>query len=134
MGSDFTNDDLVKMDSVVEDYHHRILTSDAYSAAIESTAKPYAPVVWGKIIHMVSIDGIPLSDDYYDEHGEHIRHLEFSEVEIMDGRRIPTRWIMSPIQKPNHHTILKLQEATFDRAISKTVFTRANLRRKPSQR
>jgi len=26
MGSDFTNDDLVKMESVVEDYHHRLLS------------------------------------------------------------------------------------------------------------
>ncbi|MDQ6954068.1 MAG: outer membrane lipoprotein-sorting protein [Mariprofundaceae bacterium] len=134
MGSDFTNDDLVKMDSVVEDYHHRILSIDAYSVIIESIAKPDAPVVWGKIIHTVAKNGTPLSDDYYDEHGKHIRHLGFSEVENMDGRRIPTRWVMSALQKQDHRTVLKLEKATFDREIPNTVFTRGNLRQRTSMR
>lgn len=129
MGSDFTNDDLVKMDSVVADYNHRILSQDANSIRIESTAKPDAPVVWGKIIHAVDHNGIPLSDDYYDEHGMHIRHLAFSEVQMMDGRRIPTLWVMQPLNNVGKKTLLKLEEATFDKAIPEYIFTRANLRR-----
>jgi len=129
MGSDFTNDDLVKMDSVVADYKHRILSQDANSITIESTAKPDAPVVWGKIIHVVSNDGIPLSDDYYDEHGTHIRHLGFSEVGMMDGRRIPTLWTMQPLNNVGKKTLLKLEKATFDKPISEAIFSRTNLRR-----
>ncbi|PCI45277.1 MAG: hypothetical protein COB41_02000 [Proteobacteria bacterium] len=129
MGSDFTNDDLVKMDSVVADYDHKIIKKDAHSITIESTAKPDAPVVWGKIIHVVDVSGIPLSDDYYDEHGVHIRHLTFSEVAVMDGRRIPTLWIMQPLNNVGKKTLLKLEKATFDKPIQASVFTRANLRR-----
>jgi len=95
----------------------------------ESTAKPDAPVVWGKIIHVVSNAGIPLSDDYYDEHGAHIRHLAFSEVELMDGRRIPTLWVMQPLKNVGKRTLLKLEKATFDKPIQTSIFTRANLQR-----
>jgi len=129
MGSDFTNDDLVKMDSVVADYDHKIIKKDKHSITIESTAKPDAPVVWGKIIHVVNDAGIPISDDYYDEHGVHIRHLAFSEVAVMDGRRIPTLWIMQPLKDVGKKTLLKLEKATFDKPIQASVFTRANLRR-----
>jgi len=128
MGSDFTNDDLVKMDSVVNDYNHRILSTSKHSVTIESTAKPDAPVVWGKILHVVSDEGIPLSDDYYDEHGVHIRHLEFSDVQDMDGRRIPTLWTMKPFNDKGKKTLLKLEKATFDKPIQASVFSRANLR------
>lgn len=54
MGSDFTNDDLVKGSSIVDDYEHReigiekVEGQDVYK--IESDPKPDAPVVWGKII------------------------------------------------------------------------------------
>ncbi|MDQ6955926.1 MAG: outer membrane lipoprotein-sorting protein, partial [Mariprofundaceae bacterium] len=134
MGSDFTNDDLVKMDSVVEDYNHSIIAKDEHSITIESTAKPDAPVVWGKIVHVVNDSGIPLSDDYYDEHGTHIRHLAFSEVRMMDGRRIPTLWSMQPLNGKGKKTLLKLEEATFDKPIAEYIFTRANLRRASSRR
>jgi hypothetical protein len=53
MGSDFTNDDLVKMNSLVEDYDHKLLgeeTIEGYSCyKIEMIPKPEAAVVWGKI-------------------------------------------------------------------------------------
>ena len=66
MGSDFTNDDLVKMESMVEDYTHRIVAEDASGFTVESLAKPDAPVVWGKVIHRIGRDGIPRSDAYYE--------------------------------------------------------------------
>jgi len=128
MGSDFSNDDLVKMDSVVADYNHRILSQDGTSITIQSTAKPDAPVVWGKIIHVVGRDGIPLRDDYYDEHGVHIRHLDFREVQTIGGRRIPTLWVMIPLSDIGKKTLLKLENATFDKTIPEHVFTRSNLR------
>jgi outer membrane lipoprotein-sorting protein len=54
MGSDFTNDDLVKESSLVEDYTHGITSSDTVTGApvyvVESTPKPDAAVVWGRIV------------------------------------------------------------------------------------
>jgi outer membrane lipoprotein-sorting protein len=54
MGTDFTNDDLVKESSVVEDYDHSVLgdtlifEKDCY--IIQMIPKPAAAVVWGKLI------------------------------------------------------------------------------------
>ncbi len=60
MGSDFTNDDLVKMNSIVEDYNHTIIAQetigdfDCYK--IELMPKENAAVVWGKLIMWVAKD------------------------------------------------------------------------------
>jgi len=80
MGSDFTNDDLVKSASVVEDYTHRMIARDESSITIESIPKPNAPVVWGKLVHVIRRDGIPLSEAFYDEHGNKRRMLIFEDV------------------------------------------------------
>jgi outer membrane lipoprotein-sorting protein len=50
MGSDFTNDDLVKQSSIVEDYTHEIIgeeTLEGYECyVLKLTPKPDATVVW----------------------------------------------------------------------------------------
>lgn len=129
MGSDFTNDDLVKAASVVDDYTHRIVARDARTVTIESLPKPDAPVVWGKLVHVLRADGIPLSEAFYDEHGRKRRLLTFEDVRRMGGRTIPARWVMRPLDEPGKRTVLQLQEVRFDVPIPEDVFTRANLKR-----
>jgi len=129
MGSDFTNDDLVKMESVVVDYRHRFVSDADGVYVVTSVPKPNAPVVWGKIVRRITHDGIPLSEDYYDEHGHHMRQLTFDQVQQMGGRRIPTRWIMQAVDEPDKHTIMILERITFDAQIADHVFSRANLKR-----
>ena len=93
MGSDFTNDDLVKESSVVDDYTHEFLGReeeagfDAYKVAL--TPKPTAPVVWAKIVEWIRVDDyVPLKAEYYNERGELIRTLVFLDIEEMGGRTI----------------------------------------------
>ncbi len=129
MGSDFTNDDLVKAASVVNDYTHRIAARGDRSVTIVSMPKPDAAVVWGKLVHVIRRDGIPLSESFYDEHGRLRRRLVFKDVRQMGGRRIPTRWEMTPLDRPGRRTVLTLQAITFDPPIPDTIFTRANLKR-----
>ncbi len=54
MGSDFTNNDLVKANSIVDDYTHTLLgneTIEGYDCyKIQLFPKPDAAVVWDKII------------------------------------------------------------------------------------
>ncbi|NOR73033.1 MAG: outer membrane lipoprotein-sorting protein [Mariprofundaceae bacterium] len=132
MGSDFTNDDLVKTASVVDDYHHRITAGDGESITIESIPKEDAPVVWGKLVHVIRSDGIPLSEDFYDEHGKKRRSLKFDTVREVGGRTIPTRWVMQPLDKPDKETVLQIDSIEFDPPIADSVFTRANLKRRPT--
>ncbi len=128
MGSDFTNDDLVKEASVVNDYTHRIIARTEHTVTIESLPKPDAPVVWGKLVHVIGNDDIPLSEAFYDEHGRKRRELKFEDVRRMGGRRIPARWVMSPLDSPGKQTILQIERIAFDPVISDATFTRANLK------
>jgi len=129
MGSDFTNDDLVKSASVVDDYRHRIISQDASRIVIESLPKPDAPVVWGKLVHVLRPDGIPVSEAFYDEHGRKRRLLRFEDVRMLGGRRIPARWVMQPLDQPGKRTVLQLERIEFDVPIPDRVFTRAHLKR-----
>jgi outer membrane lipoprotein-sorting protein len=130
MGSDFTNDDLVKMESMVEDYTHKLLAEENGIYIIESLPEPDAPVVWGKIVRRITREAVPLSEDFFDEHGKHIRHLAFDRIQEMGGRRIPARWIMQSLDTPEKRTVMLLERIIFDASIDDKVFTRANLRRK----
>ncbi len=133
MGSDFTNDDLVKESSMIDDYTHEVVAEENINGEaayrIRSIPKPDAPVVWGKLVYLVrQSDLMPLSFDYYDERGRLIKSLTFSDVREMDGRQVPTRWQMRPTDKPENSTVIRLNEVKFDRQIPAKIFTLRNLR------
>jgi len=134
MGSDFTNDDLVKESSIVEDYVHRVIREvkiegfDAYQ--IEAVPRPDAPVVWDKILYWVRKgDYVPLRQEFYSEKGELIRVMTFSEIKAMGGRVIPTLWQMRPIKKPGRETTLRVIAVEFNQPIDDEIFTLRNLMR-----
>lgn len=132
MGSDFTNDDLVKESSVLEDYTHKVLGTstvdgqDAYQ--VEAMPKPEAAVVWGRVLYSVRKgDFMPLKQEYFSERGELVRVLSYSEVRKLGGRTLPTRWEMRPLAKPGNVTTVLLKEAVFDRPVDEAVFTQSHL-------
>jgi outer membrane lipoprotein-sorting protein len=134
MGSDFTNDDLVKSSSVVDDYNQRILREESVSGrqayVLELIPKPDAAVVWGKIIYWVRKgDLIPLKEEFYDERGTLVRVLSFSEVRPVGGRSIPTRWEIRPADKPGNMTVVTVRSASYDRPIEPETFTQRNLQK-----
>lgn len=136
MGSDFSNDDLVKESSMIDDYSHRIVGMDKAGGeevyTVESLPKPDAAVVWGKLIYRVrKNDLMPLKLEYYDERGRLIKVLSFSEVRELDGRLLPTRWEMRPTAKPGNATVIRLQDVVFDRPLTEDIFTLRNLRTGP---
>jgi outer membrane lipoprotein-sorting protein len=70
MGSDFTNDDLVKENTYREDYTYKILKKEKQIYTIELTPKPKTITVWGKLVLLVDASRLyPLRQDYYDEKG-----------------------------------------------------------------
>lgn len=134
MGSDFTNDDLVKESSIVEDYDHRMAGEvkvdgvDAYK--IEATPKPDVPVVWDKIIYWIrKKDYVPLRQEFYSEKGELIRVMTFSDIREMGGRVIPTLWKMRPVKKEGRETTLRIIEIEYNKPIDDEVFTLRNLKK-----
>ncbi len=136
MGSDFTNDDLVKESSIVEDYVHTLIGVFDFGGEraykIVAVPKPEAPVVWGKLVFWVRVsDFVPLKQEYYSESGEMVRYLLFREIRRMGGRTIPTLWEMVPLEKKGKKTVVKIIDIEFDIAITEEIFTLRNLRKWP---
>ncbi len=133
MGSDFTNDDLVKESNVLNDYTHKILdVKDIEGVAtyiVEAIPTAKASVVWGKLIYYVrKQDLMPLREEFYSERNELIKVLDFSAVKQMGGRRLPTQWKMRTLRKPGNETLVELKEVTFNIPIDKAIFSLRNLR------
>lgn len=134
MGSDFTNDDLVRESSIVNDYAHELAADtlinglDCYK--IIMIPKPDAPVVWGKLV--VYIEKIELNQlliFYYDEDGYLVNTMTLSEIKNMDGRNIPTRLEMVPTEEPENMTIIEYLDLEFDIDISENFFSLQNMKR-----
>ena len=135
MGSDFTNDDLVKESSYIDDYDHQQVAKEQRDGLslvkIEMIPHPQAPVVWGKVIYWVrEQDDLPVEQQFLDEKGQLIKRLLFTDFKTLDGVLLPTHWEMSAVLKPGQKTTLQLQSIDFDPspAIPESTFTERNLR------
>lgn len=134
MGSDFTNDDLVRESSIVHDYTHKLLGEeiiDGYKC-YKAELIPFddAPVVWGKVIIWISKDEFYwLKSEYYDEDGLLVNTENLSEVKQMDDRKIPTRMEMIPADEPGNKTILIFKNMKFSVKIDESFFSQQNMKR-----
>lgn len=134
MGSDFTNDDLVRESSAVTDYEHELVgeeTIQGYECyKIEMTPKPDAPVVWTRVDVWISKEEyIELRAEFYDEFGELINVMNGMDVKDFDGRQIPSRMEMIPMDKEGHMTVLEYRSMEFNENIPERFFSVQNMRR-----
>jgi hypothetical protein len=81
---------------------------------IESIPKPHSTVSWMRLEQRVRADGLPLEVRYHCKQDQRERALRFEEPREMDGRVIPTRWIMQPMALPDQHTTIEVEEIHFD--------------------
>lgn len=134
MGSDFNNDDLVQESSIVNDYTHKMLGEATIQGRacykIELTPKPNAAVVWGRIVSYVSKEEyLQMKSEFYDEDGDLVNIMEGSEIKVMDGRLIPTKMTMTPVDKPGNSTIMVYSKLEFNVKIQAGFFTTQNMKR-----
>jgi len=134
MGSDFTNDDLVRESSIVEDYNHKLIGEekigayDCYKA--ELIPLDDAPVVWGKVIMWVSkTDYYWLKAEYYDEDGNLVNTEVLSDIKQMDDRKIPTRMEMIPADEEGNKTIIIFNNIKFKVKLDESFFSQQNMKR-----
>ncbi len=136
-GSDFTYEDIVKADSVVKDYTHKLLKTTKEEGRtvyrIEGIPKPDAPVVWGKVISEVALyddeSVVPLLELDYSERGELIRTITLSDIKVLGGRRVPTHLECVPAKKAGQRTTLQYHELEFDVPLSDSFFSYARLQK-----
>ncbi|XOV88924.1 MAG: outer membrane lipoprotein-sorting protein [Pseudomonadota bacterium] len=129
MGSDFTNDDLVKQTTLTEEYN---LTLDETAEQYRITLVPKAQTVtvWGKIDYIVDkANLIPVAQNFYDDDGTMVRRLEFQEPVVFSGKLLPSVLEMTPLNKEGHKTRVRYDALEFDPPdVSDDDFTLRNLK------
>ncbi len=132
MGSDFTNDDLVKEFSLFEDYTYELVTVEEAEEGliyINSIPREDLPIVWGNILIAVrEKDHMPVWEKYFDEKGKLMRILNFTDIRQFGERRIPAVMEMIPQNKEGHKTVIRYNRLEFDLAIDEDVFSLRHLR------
>jgi outer membrane lipoprotein-sorting protein len=138
MGSDFTNDDLVRESSLIDDYKPRDLGTKELDGVevrgVELLPHEEAPVVWSRIEIWVDVASLaPVIEIYYDEpepgRFEAVRQMRFTDVRDVQGRPLPHVWEMEIFDKKGHITRIEIEEAKFDEPIEESIFTLTNLKR-----
>ncbi|MFI5151287.1 MAG: outer membrane lipoprotein-sorting protein [Bacteroidia bacterium] len=134
MGTDLTNDDLVKASSRIDDYTH-VMKGDSMVSGrkcwkIEMTPLPQAAVVWSKVnIWVDQKDYLELRIEFYDEDGKAVNVLQNSDIKTLGGRTLPCKMEMIPLEKKGQKTVITYTSAIFNKEISEDFFTTANMKK-----
>lgn len=133
MGSDFTNDDLVKESTLINDYDGDFFSPEKPDPAlyyIRLKPKKETVSLWGAIeLEIRKEDLLPVSERYYDEKGRLQRTMEFSDIAELGGRNMPRLMRMVPVSKKGHVTTIRYLDAEFDLDLPADTFTLRNLQR-----
>lgn len=128
MGSDFTNDDILKASSMAEDYIHQFGKDQKEFKVIENFAKSESKVMWPKIVTFASKkDCLPRIYKYYDKEGKLKRTLSFTEIKKFDDHLVPTHWEMYPEDDKKKKTIIDYQSISFKVKFGADHFSQKNL-------
>lgn len=130
MGSDFTNDDLVKESSYSKDYKYELVgpSEQPKGWLVRFTAKPDIVGLWNRFELILSEDArIPIEAKYYDRKDRLARVMRWSDVRVFDGKRIPSRMMLTPADKEGHITEMVYLVIDFDVTVPDATFSLSNL-------
>ena len=132
MGSDFTNHDLAKTDSVLVDYEHTLINTEQRSGQtihlIKLTPKTGAPVVWGHEEMLLRDDNIVIEQRFYDQDGKLVKTLHAAEIQPLGGRVLPRVITMVQAEKPEHYTRVEYETLEFRDSLPDRIFSESFLR------
>jgi len=132
MGSDFTNDDLVKEFTLFEDYTYELIDFEGGSDSLyylNCIPREDLPIVWGNIVIAArKSDYIPLWQKYYDEKGKLMREATYSDIKMFGNRKVPAVMEMVHKNKEGYKTVIRYLKAEFDIKLDKDIFSLRNLR------
>jgi outer membrane lipoprotein-sorting protein len=133
MGSDYTNDDILRESSLVNDYIHEIIGEENIDGRacykIKMTARVDASIVWGKQIRWIDKkDFLVLKAELYDEDGYLVRTETGSDIKIMDGRTITSKIELVPEEEPENKTLVEIREIKFNIPLEESYFSQQNMK------
>jgi len=132
MGTDFTNDDLVKDTSYEKDFVTRIAgrSLDPAGWQVVMDVRPGVVGRWQKIEFVVNDAAtLPILARYFDRKGRLARIIRFTDVKMMGGRMIPTRLLLESVDQPGHRTELHYLDMNFNVGLSDNIFSFSQLER-----
>jgi len=134
LGSDFSNNDISKSDSILNDYHHTLTGTTTHEGhkvyIIQSKPKPDAPVVWGMQILHVRDDKVLLREEFFDEDLEPVKLMTGEQIQMMGGRMFPKVWKMQEHDKTGQYTLLRYHRLEFLDDLPERTFTLNQLKSK----
>ncbi len=134
MGSDFSNNDLAKSDTIVTDYTHEVsgcsMADGLKVYEIKSLPLPAAPVVWGMLTFKIREDGIILAETFYDEEKTPVKRLVTADIQMMGDRLFPVIWRIEQRDDPRRYTEIQYLELTFKETLPDRLFTVSGLKRR----
>lgn len=134
MGSDFTNDDLVKESSVINDYTQEIVGDSTIDGRecwkIKLTPRPDAAVVWGKVMLFIDKqDYIQLRTEFYDEDDYLINIMLGQDIKTLGGKKLPAKLVMIPVEEEGKRTVITYKSLQFDVDVDDDFFSIQNMKR-----
>jgi outer membrane lipoprotein-sorting protein len=130
MGSDFTNDDLVRESSYSKDYVYELVghSEEPVGWHVRFTAKPDIVGLWNRFELVLSEDArIPLKAEYYDRKDRLARTITWSDVRVFDGKRIPSRMVLIPEDQEGQKTEMIYSDIDFNVTVPESTFSLSNL-------
>ena len=132
MGSDFSNNDLAKSDSIIADYTHKITETETHDGkkvyVVKSMPKPEAPVVWGMQKLRIREDHVFLSQAFYDEDFELVKIMTGHQIQMLGGKLFPKVWKMQKADVKDEYTLLNYKELAFKQDLPDRLFTLSSLK------
>jgi len=132
MGTDMSNDDLVKESSYRKDFDAKILGPSKTGAGwtLELKAKPGVVGLWERIEFDVTPELLPTEARYFDRKARLARVMTFGEVKVFSGKKVPAKMVMTPKDKTGHYTEFRYLEMSFDVKVPDSTFSLSALERK----
>lgn len=127
MGSDFTNDDLVRGSSLASDFSSNVDKTVEVNGRkawfVTLTPKAGAKVVWGKVELLLDRETcVPLEQRFYDEEGAVARKMSFSDLKQVGWRTFPMTLSMTPPDS-KRQTTLSYESVEFDTDVPDDTFS-----------
>jgi outer membrane lipoprotein-sorting protein len=131
MGTDFTNDDLVKESSLRKDFESRVdRRSDSPPGWwLTLTVKPGIVGRWARIDILISDDWLPVQEKHFDRKGRLARTMAFDEITVFGGRRLPAHLVLTPTDVEGQRTEMRYLDVQFDAKLSDDTFSLSRLER-----
>jgi len=131
MGTDFTNDDLVKESSLRKDFNSTLGQRSTSPPGwwINLAVKPGIVGRWARIDILVGDDLLPIEERHFDRKGRLARTMTFDEVKVLGGRRLASHLTLTPTDVEGQRTEMRYLDILFDVPIPDDTFSLSRLER-----